>query len=91
MDFIEGLSKSKGYDTILVVVDRLSKYIHFIKLKHPFSAISVAREFITEIVRLHGFPASIVSDRDRVFMSISLKELFKLQGTNLKRSSAYHP
>nr|GEV11618.1 hypothetical protein [Tanacetum cinerariifolium] len=91
MDFINGLPKSEGYSVIMVVVDRLSKSAHFIPLKHPYTATSIAVEFIRGIVRLHGIPKSIVSDRDRVFISHFQKELFKYQGTQVKQSTAYHP
>ncbi|XP_019055874.1 PREDICTED: uncharacterized protein LOC109115855 [Nelumbo nucifera] len=91
MDFIETLPKSKGFDTIMVVVDRLSKYAHFIPLSHPFSGLTVAQAFLHNIVHLHGIPRSIVSDRDKVFMSFFWRELFTLQGSELHRSSAYHP
>jgi len=91
MDFIDGLPKSYGYEVILVVVDRLSKYGHFLPLKHPYTAQSVAKVFLDTVVRLHGLPDAITSDRDAVFLSSFWQELFTLQGVLLHTSSAYHP
>ena len=87
MDFIEGLPKSDGYNVILVVVDRFTKYAHFIPLKHPYTAISVARVLFDTVVKLHGLPQSIVSNRDKVFTSSVWKELFKLMGVQLHLST----
>lgn len=75
----------------MVVVNRLSKYAYFIPMKHPFPALSVAKAFVTHVVRLHGFPTSIVSDRDNIFLSSFCRDLFQLQGTTLQMSSHYHP
>ena len=69
MDFVEGLLKSNGKDVILVVVDRLTKYAHFLSLSHPYSASSVATLFLDNIFKLHGLPTTIVTDRDRIFTS----------------------
>ncbi|XP_038973404.1 uncharacterized protein LOC103699041 [Phoenix dactylifera] len=91
MDFIEGLPTANGHSVIMVVVDRLSKYAHFVSLKHPFTAAMVAKPFVANVVRLHGVPTSIVSDRDKVFTSSFWQNLFRLQGTNLCMSSSYHP
>lgn len=76
---------------ILVVVDRLSKYAHFLPLVTNFTSSMVAAIFVKEIKRLHGIPRSIVSDMDRIFLSSFWREIFKLQGTKLSMSTAYHP
>jgi hypothetical protein len=69
MDFIDSLSKCEGYLVILVVVDRFTKYAHFIPLKHPYSAQHVALAFFNTVVKLYGLPKTIVSDRDKIFTS----------------------
>jgi transposase InsO family protein len=91
MDFIEALPKVHGKSVILTVVDRFSKFAHFIPLSHPYTATSVARAFFNDIVRLHGLPESIVSDRDPVFTGNVWQDLFKLSGVALKMSTAFHP
>ena len=91
LDFVESLPKSHGFDVIMVVVDRLTKYVHFMPLSHPYTAAKVDAVLIKEIFRLHGMSRSIVSDRDVVFTSKFWQELFKLQGSNLTMSSTYHP
>lgn len=78
MDFIEGLPLSSGFSVILVVVDRLTKYAHFMAMKHLCTALSVAKTFVAQIVQLHGIPTSIVTDRDWVFLSSFWRALFKL-------------
>jgi hypothetical protein len=75
----------------MVIVDRLTKYAHFIPMKTDYTSKSVAEVFMHNIVKLHGLPKSIVSDRDKVFTSAFWQNLFKLQGTTLAMSSAYHP
>ncbi|XP_052879082.1 transposon Tf2-1 polyprotein isoform X1 [Gossypium arboreum] len=91
LDFIEGLPLSQGKSAILVVVDRLTKYGHFVALAHPFTALTVAHEYLQHIYKLHGVPESIVSDRDRIFLSNFWQELFRHLGAKLKLFTAYHP
>ncbi|GJW26149.1 reverse transcriptase [Tanacetum coccineum] len=91
MDFIEGLPSSQGKIVIMVVVDRLSKYAHFIALHHPFTASTIAQVFLDIVYKLHGLPESIISDRDKVFLSHFLQSPFKVLKVQLKLSTAYHP
>lgn len=91
MDFIEGLPRSGRFNSILVVVDKFSRFAHFIPLAHPFSASTVATAFMENVFKLHGAPEQIISDRDRIFNSNFWQQLFALTGTTLKMSSSYHP
>lgn len=91
LDFIEGLPRSAGYNCILVVVDKFSKYAHFLPLSHPFTALQIATIYMNNVFKLHGLPTTLVSDRDKIFTSNLWQELFKLLGTDLRMSSAYHP
>lgn len=78
MDFIEGLPNSHGYTIILVVIDKLSKYAHFLPLSHPFSALQVAQLYFDNIYKLHGLPKAIISDCNKIFTSSVWQNLFRL-------------
>lgn len=91
VDFITGLPLSFGCSVIIVVVDRLTKYGHFFALKSDYDSKKVAEVFLKNVVKLHGMPKSIVSDRDKVFTSKFWQHLFHLSGTTLAMSTAYHP
>jgi hypothetical protein len=91
MDFVEGFLRVGGKSVVLTVVNRFSKYAHFITLGHPYTAVSVACAFSDNIVRLHDMPCSIVSDRDPVFTSKFWEELLSLAGITLRMSTTFHP
>lgn len=91
MDFVEGLPCSASYNCIFVVVDKFTKFAHFLPLRHPFTSIIVAQLFMNTIQCIHGLPQAIVSGRDRVFTSNLWKELLLRAGTQLRMSSSYHP
>ncbi|KAA0046076.1 peroxidase 64 [Cucumis melo var. makuwa] len=80
----EGLPESTGWEVIFAVVDQMSKYAHFIALKHPYTAKSVAKVFVKEVVRLYDYPKSIVSDQDKIFLNHFWNEMFKLASTKLQ-------
>lgn len=91
MDFIEQLLPSEGKNVIWVIVDLFTKYSHFIALHHPFTASSLALIFLDHIYRLHGLPNSIISDRDKIFVSKFWQQLLSALGIQQHLSTAYHP
>ena len=92
MDFVLGfpLTQQK-HDFVWVIVDKLTKSAHFIQVRMDYSMDRLAELYVKEIVRLHGVPLSIVSDRDRHFTSRFWKELQPALGTMLNFSTAFHP
>jgi hypothetical protein len=80
LDFIEGLPRSGHANCILVVIDKFSKYGHFLPLLHPFTTAKVAKVFLDHIYKLHGLPTIIVFDRDRVSTSTFWQTLFPAIG-----------
>ena len=92
MDFVNGLPKTlKGNDSIWVIVDRLTKVAHFIPVRTKYSGDKLAQLYVDNIVKLHGVPSRIVSDRGTQFTSKFWKSLHEAMGTKLDFSSAYHP
>lgn len=92
MDFIGPLPVTRrGNDFVLTVVDKLSKMVHILPCRKTITAKQVASLFWREVVRLHGMPSSIVSDRDTRFISSFWGELWRLLGTKLAMSTAHHP
>uniref|UniRef100_A0A2N9IIP1 Integrase catalytic domain-containing protein n=1 Tax=Fagus sylvatica TaxID=28930 RepID=A0A2N9IIP1_FAGSY len=92
MDFVSGLPRTrKDHDSIWVIVDRLTKSAHFLAVKTTYSLSRLARLFVDEIVRLHGAPVSILSDRDPRFTSRFWPRLHQAMGTRLSFSTAFHP
>jgi len=92
MDFVGALPKTaKGFDSIWVIVDRLTKSAYFIPIKTDMSVARLAEIYIEQVVRLHDIPSSIVSYRDLRFTSKFWESLQAALGTKLRLSSAYHP
>nr|GEZ67000.1 hypothetical protein [Tanacetum cinerariifolium] len=92
MDFVSGFPRTpSGYDTIWVIVDRLTKSAHFLPMKKTDNMENLMPIYLKEIVCRHGVPVSIISDRDSHFMSRFWRSLQEALGTNLDMSTAYHP
>ena len=92
MDFNTGLPRTRsGYDSIWVVVDRLTKVAHFVLVKTTYTSAKLAKIYTTRIVCLHAVPRSIVSDRGTQFTSKFWKQLHETLGTRLEFSTAFHP
>ncbi|GJS91741.1 putative reverse transcriptase domain-containing protein [Tanacetum coccineum] len=92
MDFVSGLPRTpSGYDSIWVIVDRLTKSAHFLPMKKTDSIEKLAQLYLKEIICKHGVPTSIISDRDSLFTSRFWKSLQEAMGTQLDMSTAYHP
>jgi hypothetical protein len=92
MDFIVGLPHtSRGYNSIWVIVDHFTKLAHFIPIATTFGVGQYAELYISHIVRYHGIPKTIISDRGSIFVAHFWEQLHECLGTHLIRSSAYHP
>ena len=92
MDVVTHLPRTpQGHDAVWVIVDRLTKSAHFLAVRMTFTLERFYRLYIREIVRLHGVPIAIVSDRDLRFTAHFWKSFQKVMGTRLTLSTAFHP
>ena len=92
LDFVTGLLKNQNLnDSIMVVVDKLSKVTHFIPVKTTYKAANIADIFLKQIFRLHGIPKVIISDRDPKFEGNFWRSMFKGLNTTLNFSTLFHP
>ena len=92
MDFITGLPMTwRQHDSIMVVVDKLTKTTHFIPVNSMHKTDDIGKIFMKDIFKLHGLPKAIVFDRDVKFTSNFWKRLFADLGTKLNFNTAYHP
>ena len=92
MDFITGLpTMPQGHDSIWVIVDRLTKSAHFIPVNTWYIVGKYTEIYVSQIMRLHGVPRTIISDRGPQFIACFWEHLHQALGTKLIRSSAYHP
>ena len=91
MDFVGPFPEYMGYDYLLVVICRFTSLVHLIPTTTSAKAMEIAWLFLKDIVRLHGLPETIVSDRNPKFVSKFWRELHRLMGVKLLMSTAYHP
>ena len=92
MDFVSGFPLTqRKHDLVCVIVDKLTKSTHFVPVRHDYSMDRLPELYVNKIVRLHGVPLSIVSDRDPRFTSRFWKELQSALGTQLNFSTTFHP
>ena len=91
MDFIGPFPKSKGFDYLWVVICRLTSMVHLVPVNTTTKASELASLYVKEVVRLHGLPDCIVSDRDSKFTSMFWRETHRILGTKLLMSTSFHP
>ena len=92
LDFITGfLRTQRQHDSIMVVVDKLSKYAHFIPVRSTYKVDNIVEIFLKEIFRLHGAPKMVISDWDVKFMSYFWKSFFAVLETKINFNTSYHP
>jgi hypothetical protein len=90
IDFMGSLPMSQDCDYLMVVIDRLTSLVHLIPMNTRLTAMQVVWLYLREVIRLHGVPTSIVSDRDSKFISVFWCELQQLLGTRLLMLTAFH-